>query len=940
MLKFFATIAMLVAFTLAPQAALADDVLICAALDTSQYVVDNLFPNKLSALTGGVTDYFDATDATPTVAYMLNYDMVIVFSDDLWHDRTLMADRLADYVEGGGKLILGSYVHHTEGQGSWLEGRIMDEYSPVVIDENRWSSDYTGDGTDCIFTGLAPFHTLPYQHIESLVGSAGSDGTWTDGSAVAGYRLDRSVYFVSGHMAGWIADDVAEDQWALLTYNILNCAPEPLLGACCDPIAGTCSDNMLAANCQPPLQWTYDTACASLDPACGNPGACCDDSGGGCTQEFEKNCAGRFEAGAACSPDPFSPACGNTDSCKILYAPGEADNPGLRQRISDITASTVDYFDISTGTPTLVELQQYHTVATWIGLCPADAVAFGDVLADYVDGGGKVVLGLWSAPGGNNGCYIEGRFLDEGYSPATIFGLDWGGTTYANDGEDCLHDDVDYLSPRIWDQIREVAPDAWVDGTYLNEAGEQYPAVVYRHDRSVFYISGFDGEFNGAGDWEELIASTCTCSPVDLYGACCDPAAGTCTDGVLPTDCMPPMQWNHDVLCADLDPACGNPGACCDYTSETCTWELELDCTNGRFRPGQTCASMPFDPPCGSGSYAPCQQSITRWDDGGDGWTWPWGSQDPLIYGGYLDVLVGGFPVLQSVTLEDGFGPETVYFQAEDGEEITTIWTPPERAAYEPSYCIAGLDGESIFCDGVGGSFPAGGTTYGSCTTVECGNGICQGVGGETCATCPGDCGECACVSQPQSTGGQFYSDQDCDACGGSIQIMADNFRVYETATVEGVRFWGGYSNGVTSSPDQFTLKILANDGGAPGLPGAVVATYGPLAGTRTEIGPDQYEYVINVTETLVPGDYWLEIYNNTSDTTESWYWNAAALDPQSGLPGGTYSDELSMPEVWNYTTSFDALNFELICGPSLADPVFDDDFESGDTSAWSLTVP
>ena len=890
------------------------DVLIAPALQWGIYFPDNLFMSKLSALLPGSTiDYHDAAANVPTTLQLSNYDLVITFVEENFADRIEMGDNLAWYVENGGKLILGQFNYHTEGQGDWLDGRIMDEYCPVTIGENRFSGDYSGDGTDCIFSGVSAFHVLPYSNIDGLVGSAGSDGTWVDGATMAGYRLDRSVYYITGHFAGYLSADADEDAWAQLTANICNCAPDPLLGACCDPFAGTCTDNTLPANCQPPLQWTYDTACASLDPSCGNPGACCDDSGGGCAQEFERNCAGRFEAGAACSPDPFNPGCGDTDTCKILYAPTNDDDPALRARISDITASAVDYYDPRLATPTLAQLQQYDTVVTWVNGYYDDAIAMGDVLADYVESGGRVVLGLWSAPGANNAAYLEGRLMAQ-YCPVTILGLDWGGTTYADDGVDCLHDDVAYYSPRIWDKIREVAPDAWVDGTYLNNDGEQYPAIVYRHDRKVIYISGFEGGLYGPGDWEKVIASTCTCPPVDLYGACCDAATGTCNDGVLPTDCMPPLQWSHDVLCADLDPACGNPGACCDYTTELCTWENEQDCSNGRFRPGQTCASLPFDPLCGD--YDPCTHSITMWDDGGDGWTWPWGSEDPYIYGGYLDVYVGGFPVLTGVTLADGYGPETVYFQAEAGEEITTVWTPPEHGRNEPSYCIAGLDGEYIACDGLGGLWPAGGTTYGDCTTVACGNGICQNVtGGETCVNCSSDCGVCACISQAyQPSGSQYYSDLDCDACGGNIQIVADNFRVYQTATVEGVRFWGGYSPDGLPLPDQFTLRFLADDGGAPGLPGAEIASYGPLAGTRTALGGGEFEWVIDVNETLPPGDYWLEIYNDTSSSTQTWFWFEGDLDPVSGLTAGTYSYEFSMPEVWQYTAVFDGLGFELIC--------------------------
>ena len=234
---------------------------------------------------------------------------------------------------------------------------------------------------------------------------------------------------------------------------------------------------------------------------------------------------------------------------------------------------------------------------------------------DHISGG-RVILGLWSAPGANNGNYLEGRLMDE-YSPVTIGGLDWGGTTYADDGVDCIHDNVSHYSPRIWDKIAEVAPDSWSDGTYVNEAGDQYPSVAYRHDRKVTYISGFDAGANSIGDWAQLIANICGCPTVSVSGACCDATNGTCTDNVPATDCLPPLQWTHGSQCADLTPQCGNPGACCDDAGGGCTQEIELECA-GRFRPGKTCESQPFDPPCGN--YEPCMHSIVMRDDFGDGW--------------------------------------------------------------------------------------------------------------------------------------------------------------------------------------------------------------------------------------------------------------------------------------------------------------------------------
>ncbi len=87
--------------------------------------------------------------------------------------------------------------------------------------------------------------------------------------------------------------------------------------------------------------------------------------------------------------------------------------------------AVVDYFDARIGTPTLAELQAYDTVIVLANNAFSDPVAMGDVLADYVDAGGTVVqtVPTFFDPGGN-GWGLQGRFMDEGYSPFIGTG-DW-----------------------------------------------------------------------------------------------------------------------------------------------------------------------------------------------------------------------------------------------------------------------------------------------------------------------------------------------------------------------------------------------------------------------------------------------------------------------------------------------------------------------------------
>ena len=77
----------------------------------------------------------------------------------------------------------------------------------------------------------------------------------------------------------------------------------------------------------------------------------------------------------------------------------------------------VDEFDVSGITPTLTLLAGYDAVLVINDLSFPDPAATGDVLANYVDGGGAVIMTLAAFISGYE---LGGRFITDGYSPFTI----------------------------------------------------------------------------------------------------------------------------------------------------------------------------------------------------------------------------------------------------------------------------------------------------------------------------------------------------------------------------------------------------------------------------------------------------------------------------------------------------------------------------------------
>jgi hypothetical protein len=93
----------------------------------------------------------------------------------------------------------------------------------------------------------------------------------------------------------------------------------------------------------------------------------------------------------------------------LLYADASASNiTGLLQAYGDLGA--IDLFDARYGTPALGQLQAYDAVVTWSNYVYADPAGAGDVLADYVDGGGRVINLMFAM--GTHGNEMQGRFME------------------------------------------------------------------------------------------------------------------------------------------------------------------------------------------------------------------------------------------------------------------------------------------------------------------------------------------------------------------------------------------------------------------------------------------------------------------------------------------------------------------------------------------------
>lgn len=89
--------------------------------------------------------------------------------------------------------------------------------------------------------------------------------------------------------------------------------------------------------------------------------------------------------------------------------------------------TTVDIINAASATPTLAQLQAYDAVLVWSNVNFQSNVAMGDVLADYVDAGGGVVVSVFANSTTTASRFLAGRWLAQANTYEVI--VSQGGNT-------------------------------------------------------------------------------------------------------------------------------------------------------------------------------------------------------------------------------------------------------------------------------------------------------------------------------------------------------------------------------------------------------------------------------------------------------------------------------------------------------------------------------
>jgi hypothetical protein len=139
---------------------------------------------------GTVTD-FDANAATPTASDFEGVDVAYVVSDDPWFDSDALGDVLADFVDGGGRVVESTFSLYCPDDSLGVSGRWVTDGYGAMVNPNPDCNQRDGDGpleltalvpTSPLLAGVTSFNggESSYRNDAQLAAGAVLVANWDD----------------------------------------------------------------------------------------------------------------------------------------------------------------------------------------------------------------------------------------------------------------------------------------------------------------------------------------------------------------------------------------------------------------------------------------------------------------------------------------------------------------------------------------------------------------------------------------------------------------------------------------------------------------------------------------------------------------------------------------------------------------------------------------
>ncbi|MCA9293688.1 MAG: hypothetical protein KDA20_07740 [Phycisphaerales bacterium] len=161
---------------------------------------NDVFARLSAAMPGVVWDAYNTSGGTPEVAYLMQFDAVLVWTNLAITDSTLLGDRLATYVDAGGGVVVGMYAFQVNDVSYTLRGRFYwEDYFCINFVQN-----FTHTGHATIGTRQQPNHPVlkDVTTFDGGVGSSRGEGgvvlraeriaDWSTGEVLVAERHDKN----------------------------------------------------------------------------------------------------------------------------------------------------------------------------------------------------------------------------------------------------------------------------------------------------------------------------------------------------------------------------------------------------------------------------------------------------------------------------------------------------------------------------------------------------------------------------------------------------------------------------------------------------------------------------------------------------------------------------------------------------------------------------
>jgi hypothetical protein len=128
----------------------------------------------------------------------MEYEAVVVWSNYVFSDPVSMGNVLADYADNGGGVVLHQFCF---GSGWNLQGRMMDEYSPLSPGTISYTTHYLGDYDDSspLMDGISSISDY-YMSYVSLINNGEWVASYDDGTPFVAFNPDNSAVAINGYV--------------------------------------------------------------------------------------------------------------------------------------------------------------------------------------------------------------------------------------------------------------------------------------------------------------------------------------------------------------------------------------------------------------------------------------------------------------------------------------------------------------------------------------------------------------------------------------------------------------------------------------------------------------------------------------------------------------------------------------------------------------------